>query len=108
VEVREQKLETIRESTENSLSLQIYRNNKYSGHSTNNLNKRQLETFISEAVEATQYLSPDEDRVLPDPSLYPTDMSKNLKLVDPSYAEVSPEFRVANCYGNRATAPPGT
>ena len=94
VEVREQKLETIRESTENSLSLQIYRNNKYSGHSTNNLNKRQLETFISEAVEATQYLSPDEDRVLPDPALYPADMSKNLELVDPGYAGVSPEFRV--------------
>lgn len=94
VEVREQKLETIRESTENSLWLQIYRNNKYSGHSTNNLNKRQLETFISEAVEATQYLSPDEDRVLPDPSLYPVDMSKDLKLVDPGHANVTPEFRV--------------
>jgi PmbA protein len=94
VEVREQKLETIRESTENSLSLQIYRDRKYSGHSTNNLNKRQLETFISEAVEATQYLSPDEDRVLPDPSLYPTDMSKDLGLVDPTHPDVSPEFRV--------------
>jgi PmbA protein len=94
VEVREQKLETIRESTENSLSLQIYSNNKYSGHSTNNLNKRQLETFITEAVEATQYLSPDTDRALPDPSLYPTDMATDLKLVDHSHGEVTPEFRV--------------
>ncbi|MFW5725909.1 MAG: TldD/PmbA family protein [Bacteroidota bacterium] len=94
VEVREQKLETIRESTENSLSLQIYRNNKYSGHSTNNLNKRELEKFITEAVEATQYLSPDPDRVLTDPSLYPSDMSTDLKLVDPSHSEVTPELRV--------------
>ncbi|MFW5663764.1 MAG: TldD/PmbA family protein [bacterium] len=94
VEVREQKLETIRESTENSLSLQIYRDNKYSGHSTNNLNKRQLETFIAEAVEATQYLSPDEARVLPDASLYPEDTSTDLGLVDPGHERVTPEYRV--------------
>lgn len=94
VEVREQRLETIRESTENNLSLQIYRDNKYSGHSTNNLNKGQLEKFISEAVDATAYLSPDPDRELPDPSLYPADTSADLGLYDPAHAGVSPEFRV--------------
>ncbi|TVQ12431.1 MAG: TldD/PmbA family protein [Bacteroidetes bacterium] len=94
IEVREQKLETIRESTDNGLSLQIYRENKFSAHSTNNLNKRQLETFISEAVEATQYLSPDPDRALPDPSLYPTDTSTDLGLVDPGHGDVTPEYRV--------------
>jgi predicted Zn-dependent protease len=45
VEVREQKIETIRESTDNNLFLQIYRDNKYSGHSTNNLKKDQLESL---------------------------------------------------------------
>ncbi len=94
VEVREQRVETIRESTENSLNLQIFRDNKYSGHSTNNLNKRQLERFISEAVEATRYLSADEDRLLTDPALYPEDISKDLGLVDSRYDEVSPEFRI--------------
>ena len=94
VEVREQRIETIRESTENNLSLQIYRDNKYSSHSTNNLQKRQLERFISEAVEATAYLSPDEDRSLPDPSLYPDDLSIDLGLVDPRHGEVSPESRI--------------
>lgn len=94
VEVREQKLETIRESTENNLSLQIYSNHKYSGHSTNNLNKSQLERFIGEAVAATQYLSPDPDRALPDPGLYPDDMSEDLGLYDPQHAGVSPEFRI--------------
>ncbi len=94
VEVREQKIETIRESTENGLSLQIYRDNKFSGHNTNNLNKRELERFISEAVEATKYLSPDEDRYLTDPSLYPTDISKDLGLNDPKHGEITPEFRV--------------
>ncbi len=94
VEVREQRIETIRESTDNNLSLQIYRDNKFSSHSTNNLQKRQLERFISEAVEATAYLSPDEDRCLPDPSLYPDDLSIDLGLTDPQHGTVSPEFRV--------------
>jgi PmbA protein len=94
LEIREQKVETIRESTENNLSLQIYRDKKFSGHSTNNLQKTQLERFISEAVEATAYLSPDPDRELPDPSLYPTDLSTDLGLYDPAHAQVSPEFRI--------------
>jgi len=94
VEVRGQKIETIKESTDNNLNLQIYLNNKYSSHSTNNINKQQLERFISEAVAATGYLSPDPDRALPDPSLYPTDTSADLGLTDPEYLNVTPEFRV--------------
>lgn len=94
LEVREQKVETIKESTENNLSVQIFRDNKYSSHSTNNLNKSGLEKFISEAVEATSYLSPDADRQLPDPALYPNDLSLDLKLFDPTHQEVTPEYRI--------------
>jgi len=94
VEVREQKVETIKESTDNNLSLQIYRDKRFSSHSTNNLNKTQLERFIGEAVEATKYLAPDEDRALPDPSLYPEDLSIDLNLVDPKHGSVTPEQRV--------------
>jgi len=94
IEVREQKIEKIKESTTNGLSLNIYRDHKYSGHSTNNLNKKGLEKFITEAVEATKYLTADEFRSLPDPSLYPNDFSKDLKLEDKSYNQVVPENRV--------------
>lgn len=94
VEVREQKIETIRESTENSLNFQVYVDNKYSGHSTNNLNKQDLERFIREATEATRYLTADPDRELPDPALYPQDMSANLGINDPTHGELSPEYRV--------------
>jgi len=94
IEVREQKIETIKESTTNGLNLNIYRDHKYSGHSTNNLNKQELEKFITEAVEATKFLTADEYRELPDPSLYPSDLSKDLKLEDKSYLEVAPEKRV--------------
>jgi len=94
IEVREQKIEKIKESTTNGLSLNIYRDHKYSGHSTNNLNKKDLEKFITEAVEATKYLTADEYRELPDPSLYPKDLAKDLKLEDESYNQVTPEQRV--------------
>lgn len=94
IEVREQKIEKIKESTTNGLSLNIYRNNKYSGHSTNNLNKKALEKFISEAVEATKYLSADEFRSLPDPSLYPENLEKDLKIEDKGYISVDPEKKV--------------
>lgn len=94
IEVREQKIEKIKESTTNGLSLNIYRDHKYSGHSTNNLNKKDLEKFITEAVEATKYLTADEFRELPDPSLYPTDLNRDLKIEDKSYTSVAPEQRV--------------
>jgi PmbA protein len=92
--VRGQKIETIRESTDNNLNLQIYHQNKYSSHSTNNVNKQQLERFISEAVASTTYLSPDPDRALPDPALYPAEPRTDLGLTDPAYANITPEFRV--------------
>jgi PmbA protein len=94
IEVREQKTEKIKESTENNLSLQIYRDNKYSSHNTNNLKKDQLEKFISEAVAVTSYLSSDPYRQLPDPLLYPKSLDKNLLLFDNAQPGVTPEFRI--------------
>jgi PmbA protein len=96
VEVREQKIETIREATENNLNLQVYRDNKYSSHSTNNLKKNDLERFIREAVEATQYLAVDPERTLPDPDLYPKGELPDLGIYDNQHSSVTPEFRVEN------------
>ncbi|WP_430810454.1 MULTISPECIES: TldD/PmbA family protein [unclassified Carboxylicivirga] len=94
VEVREQKIEVIKESTTNGLSLSIYRDRKYSNHSTNNLDKKELERFISEAVASTQYLSADEYRALPDAALYPTDLSRDLQMLDPGFEKVTPEQKI--------------
>ncbi len=94
IQVREQKIEKIKESTTNGLSLNIYRDHKFSGHSTNNLAKKDLEKFITEAVEATKFLTADEYRELPDPSLYPKNLDKDLKIEDNSYNQVAPEQRV--------------
>jgi PmbA protein len=93
IEVREQKTETIKEAIENNLNIQIYRDNKFSSHNTNNLKKQQLEKFISEAVAATAYLSSDPHRVLTDSSLYPKRV-EDLDLYDNGQGAVTPEFRI--------------
>lgn len=94
IEYRDKKLEKIKESTQNSLSLDIYYDHKYSSHSTNDLRKETLDRFISEAVAATKYLSKDEFRELPDPKYYPKKMDKDLKLVDAEYSKVKSDERV--------------
>lgn len=93
IKYRDRKLENLKEAASNSLSLSIYANNRYSGHSTSDMRKDALEKFIEEAVSATKYLSEDEFRKLPDPKYYPTDLSKDLELTDPNYENVTPDHR---------------
>ena len=94
VEVRDKKLEKLKETTQNSLSLNIYLDHKYSGHRTNDLRKESMERFIKEAVAATKYLSVDEFRELPDPKFYPTDKTKDLNLCDKQYEELDTDKRI--------------
>lgn len=93
IEFRDKKLETIKESTQSSLALNIFYNNRYSGHSTNNLDKKELERFISEAVAATKYLAQDKYRRLPDTKYYPSEMP-DLGLFDENYSALSSEKRI--------------
>ena len=94
IEFRDKKLEKIKESTQNSLSLEIYYDHRYSSHSTNDLRKETLAKFIEQAVAATKYLSRDEYRALPDPKYYPKRTDGDLKLVDKSYENVESTSRV--------------
>lgn len=94
IEVRDKKLEKLKETTQNSLSLNIYLDKKYSGHFTNDLRKESLEKFIKEAVIATKYLSADEFRELPDPKYYPKDKSMNLNILDKNYEVLNTDKRI--------------
>jgi len=94
IEYRNKQLDKVQESVQNSLNLSIYVDQKYSGHSTNDLRKESLESFIDEAVRSTRYLSKDEFRVLPDPSLYPKKTDRDLKILDRSYDQVDSQKRV--------------
>lgn len=94
IEYRDKKLETLQESSERSLSLDIYVDQRYSGHSTNDLRQDKLRTFIEEAVASTRYLTQDEYRALPDPKFYPQKTDGDLNLRDAFYNKVESDERV--------------
>jgi PmbA protein len=94
VEFRNDKLEKLSESTQNSLTLEIYSDYRYSNHTTNDLRRDSLQKFISEAVAATKYLSKDEYRGLPDAKYYPKKTENNLKILDVSHQKVETSDRI--------------
>nr|MBN2277974.1 TldD/PmbA family protein [candidate division Zixibacteria bacterium] len=91
---RDRKLEELTESTQNSLSLDIYSGGKYSSHSTNDLRRGELEKFINEAVSMTKYLNEDPFRTLPDPKYYTGQENIDLKLMDAEYEKIESNQRV--------------
>jgi len=94
IQCREKKLEKLTESTQNSLTINVYADQKYSANSTNDLRKDSLNTFIEEAVASTKYLNKDEYRSLPDPKFYPEGKLTDLKVLDKSYEKLESEERV--------------
>lgn len=91
---RDSKIENLKESTQNSINIEIYADNRYSQHSTNDLRKDELKKFISEAVSSTKYLTSDEFRALPDPKYYPQKIRLDLKLYDKKYKSIDSVSRV--------------
>ena len=94
VDVREQKIDTLQEAIQSSLSVRLFVENKYSSHKTNRLDKNELARFIEQAIAGTKFLSPDEFRSLPDSSLYYKGEEKDLKTVDQSYDQLDPATKV--------------
>jgi PmbA protein len=94
IEFRDKKLEKLKESVRNRLSLDVYSGNRFSGHSTNDLRRDSLRGFVTEAVAATKYLSEDEYRSLADPKYYPKGKGPDIKINDPSYGKVESSDRV--------------
>ena len=100
-----EEIEKLQESNQNSLTLDLYCNNKYSSHSTNDLRKESLEKFIDEAVKMTNYLARDEARNLPDRKYYPGSdiMNMNLDIFDTSFdsLDFKDKFRlIREIYGS--------
>lgn len=94
IQVRDKKIDKLKESTQNSLDLSLYVNKKYSSHGTNKLDKVELKKFIEETVAMTKYLSQDPHRALPDPELYKGMEKKDLEINDKSYQSLDSKRRV--------------
>ncbi len=94
IDVREEKIETLEQATQNNLSIRLFVDKKYSTHSTNRLKKEDLAGFIEEAIAGTKYLAEDEFRTLPEPELYYKGQGENLKILDEKFNTVDPEKKI--------------
>lgn len=95
VEVREEKIDKLEQSTESGLTISLYVDKKYSSHSTNRLNnKEELSRFIKEGIAGTKYLSEDEFRTLPNPKLYYKGKDKDLGTFDADFLSLDPQKKI--------------
>lgn len=104
VQIRAGKVEKLQESVQSGLSLDLYLNQRYSSHSTNDLRRNSLGAFIEGAVVMTRYLAADPFRALPDPKLYAGRQQRELNLVDPGYEKIDSAERVRRAKAIEAAA----
>ena len=93
VDYRDGKVETLKESTQQSMWIEVFSKGRYSNHSTNDLRKESLEKFLKNAVDLTGFLEKDEYRKLPDPEFYKGQAKVDLDLNDSKQADVTAEER---------------
>lgn len=81
---------------DNSLSIAVFTNGRFSVFSTSDLSEDSLHKFIRKAVEMTKLVAKDPCRDLPNPERYCTDAvtGDELGLVDPKRKDISPEDRI--------------
>jgi PmbA protein len=94
IEIRDQKIDNLKESNQSGLSISLYVDRKYSSHSTNRLKKEDLFSFVDEAIAATRYLAEDEFRSLPDPELYYKGGGPDLEVFDPAIDAVDAKTKI--------------
>ena len=83
-ELRDGKMDRLQQSTENGLGLNLYVDGRFGSFSTNRLDKKELETLITNGIESTRYLAVDESRMLADPARYYKGGKPDLQLFDNS------------------------
>ncbi len=92
---RDDEIENMSESVESSLHVEIYYENRYSSHSTNDLNEDRLDGFLENAISMTAYLEKDEFRKLPEKKWYATETDDSmLDLVDNTISRIHHEEKV--------------
>ena len=94
-EYRDTQLDSLEQSSESGMGIQLYVDGKFASFSTNRLDKKELEKFISNGIETTRYLAVDEFRKLADPSrLYKGD-GKGLDIYDNTFEKISVDDKIA-------------
>lgn len=94
-EVRNMKIDSLQQASENGLSIQLFVDGRFGTISTNRLDKKELEHFIKNGIESTRYLAEDKAHTLPDASLYYKGGSPDLQLYDSKFSGIQPDDKVA-------------
>ena len=94
IDIRDQKIDRLKESARNSLTIELFVEKKYSSHSTSRLKKEELFHFVEEAIAATRFLAEDEFRSLPEPELYYKGGGDDLKVLDSKLDAVDAKTKI--------------
>ena len=94
-ELRDAKMDRLQQASEKGMSFSLYVDGRYGSYSTNKLDKKELKTFIKNAIDSTRYLAKDEARVLPDPARYYKGGKPDLKLFDSKFESIAPDDKVS-------------
>jgi PmbA protein len=94
IEIRDQKIDSLKESNQSGLRVNIYVDKKYSSHSTNRMKKEELFRFVEEAISATRFLAEDEFRSLPEPELYYKGGGNALDVFDPKIDTIDAKTKI--------------
>ena len=98
-EVLNTKLDRLSQASENSLQIELFVDGRYGSFSTNRINRKELESFIKNGIEATRFLAEDPDRTLPDPSVYYKGGMPDLGTTDPNFDKLDADSKIALAHG---------
>jgi len=91
-EIRDEKLDTLQQASENRLSVTLFVDERYGSFSTNCLEKKEVEIALKKAIESTRYLAPDPHRTLPQVDMY----YKGQDAIDANYDKVIETLQAEN------------
>ena len=94
VDIRNEKIDSLKQASQASMSISLYVDNRFGSYSTNRLDQGELENFIKTGIDSTKYLAPDEFRKLPDASRYYQGGLPDLEQYDPKLSTLDPDEKV--------------
>jgi PmbA protein len=94
IEIRDQSIDSLKESNQSSLGISLFVDKKYSSHSTSRMRQEELFKFIDDAIIATRYLAQDEYRSLPEPEFYYKSGGPALNTIDTKLNSVDAKTKI--------------
>ena len=95
LEYRDTQIDRLEQTTESGMIIQVFVDGRYSSYSTNRMDRKELERYIANGVEATRFLAKDEFRKLPQPARYYKGDGKGLDTYDDHVDKVTVDDKLA-------------